>query len=536
MFRYFDNFKRTTLALLLLIGVASCSGASDQVIIYITATPLITPGRAATLAPPTAVTLQNMFAPTITPLQPTRPPVRPTPNNIPASVPYVVQTGDTISGLAAIYGVDTNTIFKLNPAISSNDSIPIAPGQLILLPGQPSNNNMTPNLKIIPDSELVDSPAAVQFNVEYYVNTIPGFLRVYSETYQGRLLSGVDIVNFLALSNSINPRLLLALIEYRGGWLTNPVPGPDQLNYPLGYKAKGYEGLFRQLTWAASTLNYGYYGWKYRGLRLFTLIDGTRLATAPEINAGTAAVQYLLSRTGDRATWQHDVGTGGLYATYLALFGDPFQYALEPLVPHNLTQPPMQLPFAQNEQWYFTGGPHGGWDAASGWAAIDFAPPAPPDALVIAQGACYISPSTALAAAAGLVVRSGDGAVVISLDRQSDERIGWTLVYLHIADPDRVVAGTTIKAGDPIGHPSCQGFDLNAIATHLHIARRYNGEWLPADCWGCTTDENIPPFILGGWTVVGLPAQIYQGTLKKSGQPDVRADQGRDVADNQISW
>jgi murein DD-endopeptidase MepM/ murein hydrolase activator NlpD len=447
-----------------------------------------------------------------------------------------VQTGDTIGALAIIYGVDTSAIFKLNPAIPNSDTAPISPGQVIMLPGQPNNINVTPSLKIIPDSELVDSPAAISFSVDQYVKYLPGFLRVYSETYDGRLMSGVDIVNFLALSNSINPRLLLALLEYRGGWLTNPVPGPDQLNYPLGYKAKGYEGLFRQLTWAASTLNYGYYGWKYRGLRLFTLTDGSRLATAPSLNAGTAAIQYLLSRTVDRATWQHDVGTAGLYATYLALFGDPFQYAIEPLIPPNLTQPTMQLPFPQNETWYFTGGPHGGWDAASGWAAIDFAPPAPPDALVTAQGACYVSPNTALAAAGGLVVRSGDGAVVISLDRQSDERIGWSLVYLHIADPDRVAAGTIVKPGDVIGHPSCQGFDLNAAATHLHVARRYNGEWLPADCWGCTPDVSTPPFILGGWKVVGLPAQIYQGTLEKADQPVVRADQGRDVAGNQISW
>ena len=519
-----------------LLLLTACSRASDQVIIYITATPAVTINQAVPLAPPTQITLQNSFAPTVTPLQPTRPPVRPSANATPVSVPYVVQTGDTLGALAAIYGVDVSNLLALNPMLSTADSAALMPGQVISLPGQPSNGNVTPSLKIIPDSELVDSPSAVSFSVDQFISSLPGFLRVYSETYNGRLMSGSDIVNFLAQSNSINPRLLLALIEYRGHWLTNPVPDPDQLNYPLGYQAKGFEGLFRQLTWAASTLNYGYYGWKYRGARLFTLIDGTRLATAPGINAGTAAVQYLLSRTVDRLTWQHDVGTSGLYATYMALFGDPFQYALEPLIPANLIQPTMQLPFPQGETWYYTGGPHGGWDASSGWAAIDFAPPAPPDALLTAQGACYISPNTSLAAAGGLVVRSGDGAVVINLDLQTDERIGWSLTYLHIADPDRVAAGTIVKPGDPVGHPSCQGFDLNAIATHLHVARRYNGEWLPADCWGCTADMNVPPFVLSGWRAVGLPAQIYQGTLEKAGQAVVRADQGRMISNNHISW
>ena len=535
MSRRFGYRNGLRLALMFLL-LTACSRASDQVIIYITATPVVAPGQASNLAPPTVVTLQNLYAPTITPLQPTKPPVRPTANRIPDAVPYVVQTGDTLGTLATIYGVDISAIFRLNPAIPNNGVTPVSPGQVIMLPSQPNNSNVSPSLKIIPDSELVDSPAAIQFSVDQYVKFQPGFLRVYSETFDGRLLSGVNIINFLALSNSINPRLLLALLEYRGGWLTNPVPGPDQLNYPLGYKAKGFEGLFKQLSWAASTLNYGYYGTKYRGLRLLTLIDGARLASAPGLNAGTVAVQYLLSRTVDRLTWQHDVSATGLYATYMALFGDPFQYALEPLVPPNLSQPEFQLPFASNETWYFTGGPHGGWDAASGWAAIDFAPPAPPDALVTAQGACYVSPNNALAAAGGLVIRSGDGAVVISLDRQPDERIGWTLVYLHIADLDRVPAGTIVNPGDLVGHPSCQGFDLNAIATHLHVARRYNGEWLPADCWGCISGANIPPFVLSGWKVVGLPAQIYQGTLEKAGQPVVRADQGRDISNNKISW
>jgi len=68
------------------------------------------------------------------------------------------------------------------------------------------------------------------------------------------------------------------------------------------------------------------------------------------------------------------------------------------------------------------------------------------------------------------------------------------------------------------------------------VARRYNGEWLPADCWACAPDTPAPPFVLSGWRVRGIPAQIYQGSLEKNGQPEVMADQGRNVTDNEISW
>ena len=44
--------------------------------------------------------------------------------------------------------------------------------------------------------------------------------------------------------------------------------------------------------------------------------------------------------------------------------------------------------------------------------------------------------------------------------------------------------------GDHIGHPSCEGG--RAVGTHLHIARKYNGEWVGAG--------GALPFVLSGWT------------------------------------
>jgi murein DD-endopeptidase MepM/ murein hydrolase activator NlpD len=136
---------------------------------------------------------------------------------------------------------------------------------------------------------------------------------------------------------------------------------------------------------------------------------------------------------------------------------------------------------------------------------------------------------------AGLVTRSSDGVVVIDVDMDGDERTGWTVLYYHIASEGSIEAGKTVQAGAPIGHPSCEGFYLSASATHLHIARRYNGEWIPADCWACAPSVPAPPFVLSGWRVRGYPNQIYQGWLEKDGLIR-RAEQGRDDPDNQVSW
>jgi hypothetical protein len=512
------------------LAAIACSGGNSNPILYITATPSI-PGL-----PTGEPTLGNPLLPTFTPLGPTATAIQPTPNPtyIPTltNMPYTVKSGDTLATIAAAFGTGLQDILALNPGLTQNALLQL--GQVVMVPSHPAQ--MTPASKIIPDSELVNSPGVRDFDVQTYIKFQPGFIRVYSEFYQSRLMSGADIIQFFAMNTGVNPRLLLALLEYRGGWVTNPVPPGDALDYPMGYKDAAHKGLFLQVAWAADVLNGGYYGYKQRGDTVLTFADSSRLAYAPSLNAGTVAVQDFLSHNVTRIQWGHDVSPQGFFTTYMAMFGDPFRHAVEPLVPANLTQPPFQLPFAQSETWYYTAGPHGGWDAPnSGWAAIDFAPPAPPDD-VAAQGPCYVSPNFVLAIVGGIIARSADGIVVIDVDMDGDERTGWTVYYFHIAEQDRIKAGTIIQPGTPIGHPSCQGFYLNAPATHVHIARRYNGEWLSADCWACLPGDAAPPFVMDGWQVHGdFGHTLYQGTLERGGQVRT-ADQGRDKTDNTVTW
>ncbi len=303
----------------------------------------------------------------------------------------------------------------------------------------------------------------------------------------------------------------------------------------MGIVKAGREGLLRQALDAADALNYGYYGWKYRGITSLSLIDGQRILYAPALNAGTVGVQYMLSLTTDPAQWQADLHPSGFFQTYLSLFGDPFVNAAEPMTPSDLTQPVLALPFAPGEEWVFTGGPHGGYNSGSAWSAIDFAPPKPPDELIAAQGACYVSPNFATAAAAGVIARSGEGYVILDLDGDGNEFTGWTLVYLHMDDFERIAAGTVVQVGDKLAHPSCQGGVSNG--THMHLSRRYNGEWIPVECENCAPGVVVPPFVLGEWTAHGFPNQEYQGYLTRPGEDGYRqAEQTRDYELNKVIW
>jgi murein DD-endopeptidase MepM/ murein hydrolase activator NlpD len=155
----------------------------------------------------------------------------------------------------------------------------------------------------------------------------------------------------------------------------------------------------------------------------------------------------------------------------------------------------MLLPFESGKTWAYTGGPHTGWGTGAPWAAIDFAPPS-----VI--GGCTPSDEWTTAVAAGVIARTDTGIVELDLDGDGDPRTGWVVLYLHIATRDKVALGTQVQAGDPLGHPSCEGG--TSTGTHIHIARKFNGEWILA--------EGLLAFNLDGWQARNGP-EAYLGTL-----------------------
>lgn len=403
---------------------------------------------------------------------------------------HVVNSGETLGYISQLYGVTLEELLAFNQ-LQATDILHI--GQQLQVPGQASQ--MGPAFKIIPDSELVFGPAAKGFNVRQTAVPLNGYLLRYTEEVEGMRLEGPEIVELVAHRHSVNPRLLLALLEYRAGWVTRAAVPEAQQAFPLGLGSPNQSGLYKQLSWAANELNWGYYGRGEADIHFFTLADGTRLTFAPEINDGTAAVQRALG-VADTITyeaWLQDAGPAGFYAAYERLFGNPFALAVEPLWPQNLLQPALQLPWSSGETWYFTGGPHGGWNTGSAWAALDFAPEA--DVL-----GCFDSDAWVTSMSDGVVVRSGFGAVVVDLDGDRYPGTGWAVVYMHLAG--RIPVGTPVQTGDRLGHPSCEGGFSDG--THVHIARTFNGRWVSAD--------GPVPFNLGGWISQGT-GQEYDGFL-----------------------
>jgi LasA protease len=415
--------------------------------------------------------------------------------SLPADKPgtYIVQSGDTLKLIARQFGVSLQQLIQANQ-IDNPDLI--SAGKSLVIP-VPTPLPAPPQFKIIPDSELVDGPVNKEFNLHQFLQSQAGYLKTYTETVDDQMMTGEAVLMRASVENSVNPRLLLAALEYQSSWVTNPNPSQDTLPYPMGYNNPFYKGLYHQLSWAANTLNRGYYLWKINALKGWNLQDGSFVLPPATINAGTAGVLALFAELYAYNDWIKTIGPQGFITVYQSLWGYPFDYAVEPLVPSTLIQPPLQLPFEEKAIWSFTGGPHDGWADGSAWAALDFAPPG--------EGkGCVQSNDWVTSVANARVVYAQFGVVVLDLDQDGYQQTGWSVLYLHIATRDRIPLGSMVHAGDRIGHPSCEGGVSNG--DHVHIARRYNGEWISAD--------SEVPFDLDGWISSGNGTQ-YNGYLKK---------------------
>jgi LasA protease len=389
---------------------------------------------------------------------------------------YYAQSGDMLSAVASRFNVEESEI--TSDADLTKTTL-IDPGTLLIIPNR-ITEMMTPNIQIMPDAEIVFSFTAADFNVQEYVQQAGGYLSKFRD-YLGSTgwINGDEAIERLAVENSINPRLLLGLLEFEGRWVQGQPVDALHTDYAMGFNDYHYKGMTVQMVWAINNMAIAYYGWRAGTLTHLEFPDGSKLRIDPRLNAGTVAIQYLFSRVHSQSQWEQIINpNSGFPAMYLQMFGDPWARAdaVNPIFPAALNQPPLVLPFESGVEWSLTGGPHNAWgqinpniygENRSVAAAIDFGPSTD-------HSGCDPTTTWVTAAAPGLVVRSNNGAVMVDLDGDGYEQTGWNLLYMHINKKDRVPVGTWLEVDDRIGHASCEGGV--STGTHLHFARKFAGE------------------------------------------------------------
>ncbi len=146
-------------------------------------------------------------------------------------VDYTAQTGDTLPALAARFNTTVREILQANPFIPP-DATTMPPGMPMKIPiyyrplwGSP--------FQILPDPLFINGPAQVGFDVISYVNQQPGWFKDYSFYLGKQDRRGGEIIQYIATEYSISPRLLLAILEYQTGALSQSQPAVDIELYPL---------------------------------------------------------------------------------------------------------------------------------------------------------------------------------------------------------------------------------------------------------------------------------------------------------------
>ena len=181
------------------------------------------------------------------------------------------------------------------------------------------------------------------------------------------------------------------------------------------------------------------------------------------------------------------------------MFGEPWTQAaqFEPIIPQDLAQPQMELPFIEGEPWVMTGGPHNAWGVGSPYGGLDFAPSA-------VEPGCGVSRYWVTSSASGVVTRSENGVLVIDLDGDGYEQTGWNLVYLHIAQKDRPPVGASVDVDQPLDTPPAKEDSPVVPMFTCPVNSTANG----------LGQVIRSPFVISGWQA-SPGVRPYQGVLQK---------------------
>src|SRR5690606_33014140 len=145
---------------------------------------------------------------------------------------YYSQSGDMLSAIASRFSVSEEEI------VSDTDltrSTLLEPGTLLIIPNR-INEATTPNIQIMPDAEVVYSATALNFDTKQYVQEQGGYLSTFRD-YLGSTgwIEGHAAIDRLAIENSINPRLLLGVLEYESRWVRGQPINILRTEYPMGF-------------------------------------------------------------------------------------------------------------------------------------------------------------------------------------------------------------------------------------------------------------------------------------------------------------
>lgn len=385
-------------------------------------------------------------------------------------------TPQTVDGTGAEAGTLISQL--LNPTVTPDPAVgePLpgvgAVGPVATLPPQASN----PGDPVFDPQRFSYEPGFYQPELQAFLDTQPGPLKTVRFQIGDRSQSFAEVLTGMASLYSLNPKIMLALIEQQSQLLSSEQPSPDQTNWALGFRGEAgrRQGLFQQLFWGMIELRHAirdYTLYPTSALPELVFAEDQRQPVPPDISMTRYALARVLapSTTPEQLPAKLDE----FLRIYTQLFEDPRSPPVGwPPVAEPFLTNPMEVraritsffdhdtPFLlQNGSLVSFWGIREtalSYDGHTGW---DYGM-RPPDRV--------------LAAADGTVVFAGnsdDGCFTPARGVIIEHRNGYRTLYWHL-DELLVETGQLITSGTPIGVAGATGC---AFGPHLHFQVQYLG-------------------------------------------------------------
>jgi murein DD-endopeptidase MepM/ murein hydrolase activator NlpD len=332
-------------------------------------------------------------------------------------------------------------------------------------PGQPA--------PFFDDRRFTYEPGFYAPQIQAFLDTQPGTLKGLSFVVGERRHSFAEVLTGQASYFSVNPKVILALLELQSRTLSTASPASDQLGWAMGYRGENgnRRGLTSQVRWAVKQLFYARRDYAQRAP--LTYADSSSTPLRPDMSLSEYGLAYVLAPTTTPAALP-----GLLRAfqeTYTRLFEDPrtapagWPAPAAPFLSWPLEKPLPITSFFDHGGPFLSRTPGGGVVTYWGRHETDIA-----FAYTGHDGWDYAAapPDMALAAADGEVVFAGnadDGCATqaVILDHGNGYRtLYWHLARVNVSIGDRAVRSQPIGM---VGESGC------VTGPHLHFGVQYLG-------------------------------------------------------------
>lgn len=391
---------------------------------------------------------------------------------------------------------------------------------LLTIPSVQASTSSQKSPILVSNDQFVFHPSLYGFDIQEFLSKQPGVLKDYHVDISGQKSSATEIIEAAAFFYSINPQIILALLETQSSLISDPNPDNSRIKTGMGVNIQEADGFSDQIYLAMQKLFFGIYSKASIDKNGITILDE---------DAATSAINIFFIDTTSSQFSKNSVDLQiSKFVTYFTSnFGDPT--SLRNKVPFSITQiPDFHYPWPTRGSaigWKQVGGPHynSGWPLADGITTpggnyptgLDFVPPHSVNVFTAsAANPCngrYDSRPECREANRGIdrmdwVVASATGDVVYSGFSQAvvQHNSEWGSLYYHIATEDRAQPGP-LPSDLRIGHPSSEANQGGySTESHVHFSILYGGVFQSGRSF-----QDIRQFSLSEWensSAVGVTA------------------------------